>query len=101
MADSDMIPSAALPLAIFVLIYSFINVLASSLVSYLQWTHSNRLGSQYRSNSIPALDTSLQAHWFCPSDLLSSGRDHGLCDPIDEPANPLYLRMEGDLRCRI
>ena len=43
MADSNTMPSAALPFAIFVLVYSLINVLASALVVFMQWRHSNRL----------------------------------------------------------
>jgi hypothetical protein len=47
MADSNTIPSAALPFAIFVLIYSLISALASSLVFYMQWRHSSRLSCEW------------------------------------------------------
>lgn len=48
MAVGDRLPSAALPLAIFVLIYSLVNALASSLVLCMQWRHSSKLSRQWK-----------------------------------------------------
>lgn len=47
MAVSETIPSEALPFAIVVLVYSFINALASKLVLFMRWKHGDRLSCQY------------------------------------------------------
>ncbi|KAF7512792.1 hypothetical protein GJ744_000359 [Endocarpon pusillum] len=59
MAISNTIPAAALPLAIFVLFYSFINALASSLVLCMQWKHSGKLSMISLSAIVITLSTVL------------------------------------------
>ena len=40
---SQSLPSAALPLAIFVLLFSLVNLLLDLLLLFMQWKHSARL----------------------------------------------------------
>jgi hypothetical protein len=100
MAGTYRFPSAALPLAIFILLYSLVNALASSLVLCMQWRHSTKLSCQWKLSwdFSPASWRSLTISF---SDLFISNCDYAQHYPIDDPASQLYHRMGKHQGCCI